>query len=137
MINIAKSMRVVVVLMVGATLMSCNVVMPGDNGTLIVFSDPDSSFSTTDVRDVDDEIMQFDINGTTLIWKTDDSTHTNNWSVDGNFLNASQSFQVRFGSVNGEQRAYFTETGPATICNLTVSNGNLSISSTNTTVPNS
>ncbi len=135
MIHFVRSIRVALVILVGASLISCNVLGPAGSDTLIVFSDPDSNFSTTDVRDVEDEIMRFDINGTTLIWTADDSTHTG-WSVSGNFLNTSQSFQVRFGSVNGEQRAYFTETGPATICNLTVTNGVLGISATNTPVPN-
>lgn len=28
-------------------------------------------------------------------------------------------FRVRFGTEEGERRAYFTEAGPGTICNLT------------------
>jgi hypothetical protein len=41
---------------------------------------------------------------------------------------------VRF-DVARERRAYFTETASATICDIAVSGGQLSISPTNVTVP--
>lgn len=108
---------------------------PGTTEMLAVFTDPDSDFSTSDVRDVDDEIVRFDATAKTLIWAADGSTFED-WEVNGNFLGASQAFQVRFGTVDGERRAYFTESGPATICDIRVDDGMLSISATSVLVPN-
>lgn len=109
---------------------------PGDgsDATFAVFSDPDSEFSTSDVRDVDDEIVRFDATAKTLIWAADGSVF-DDWAVDGNFLGPTQFFQVRFGTKDGERRAYFTETVAATICDLRISNGQLRISATSVTVP--
>jgi hypothetical protein len=101
-----------------------------------VFEDPDSDFSTDQVRDVDGEIMQFDNDSQMLVWQLDGSTHAG-WPVSANDLGATGSFRVRFGTEGGEPRAYFTETGPATICDLEVTNGVLSIFPTTTTVPQS
>ncbi len=101
---------------------------------LAVFQDPDSEFSTTDVRDIDEEIFQFNTDDMTMILEVDGSTDTG-WPVNDNLLGAAGSFQVRFGTVAGERRAYFTETGPATICDIVVTDGNFTIFPTTTTVP--
>jgi hypothetical protein len=62
------------------------------------------------------------------------------WSVTGNDLRWSRNggaFRVRFGTEGGERRAYFTEAGPGTICNLTlVGPDMLFISGTRETPPN-
>jgi len=87
---------------------------------------------TPDVRDVDEQIVQFDTSARTLIWAADGRTFQG-FTVTGDNINGE--FQVRFGTKNGERRAYFTETGRATICNIEVTNGQLSISPTNVTVP--
>jgi hypothetical protein len=53
------------------------------------------------------------------------------WTTSGNDLrwNLSGGFRVRFGTEDGERRAYFTEAGPGTICNLDIRGPNqLSIS---------
>ena len=103
---------------------------------LVVFFDPDSEFSTMDVRDVDDEIVRFDGDLKAIIWVTDDLVFDEGvWENDGNFLLEGRPFQVRFGTVDGERRAYFTETGPATICNISVDQGRLRIAATNVLVP--
>ncbi len=101
-----------------------------------VFSDPDSDYSTTDVREVDEQIVRFDTVARTMIWAETDVAFEG-WDVNGNFLNTARSFQVRFGMVDGEQRAYFTETTTGTICDLEVPSGSLSIRATNTPVPQS
>ena len=109
------------------------------SANLVIFVDDaeGSTFSTTDVRDVDDEIVQFDSQTMAIVWKaTGASYQTGSWVTEGNFLGSSRSFQVRFGTVGGDRRAYFTETGPATICNIRVSGESLSISPTSVTVPN-
>jgi hypothetical protein len=95
--------------------------------------DPGSGFSTMDVRDVQEQIVHFDTAGT-LIWEADGSRFPG-YPVSGNFITTSQRFQVRFGFKDGERRAYFTETGPATICDIEVRSGQLSISPTSVTVP--
>ena len=53
--------------------------------------------------------------------------------MNGNFLGGT-AFQVRFGTENGVQQAYFTETIPATICDYRV-NGDFLIFPTTQTVP--
>ena len=100
-----------------------------------VFRDPDTGFSTTDVRDVEEEIVQFDTSTNSIIWAADGTAYQEGlWAVNDVFL-AGGGFQVRFGTKEGERRAYFTETVPATICQIEPANGFLSISPTNVTVP--
>jgi hypothetical protein len=104
---------------------------------LAMFSDPASSFSTSDVRDVQDvpeQIVRFDVASNSLIWKADGRTFPG-YPVSGNFVAEDKHFQVRFGTKDGERRAYFTETASATICDIAVSGGQLSISPTNVKVP--
>jgi hypothetical protein len=69
-----------------------------------------------------------------LIWAADGRSFPG-YPVTGNFI--AEGFQVRFGTKNGEHRAYFTETSSATICNIAVDNGQLSITATPATVPHS
>jgi len=101
---------------------------------LAMFSDPASSFTTTDVRDVDDQIVQFDTASGSLVWAADGEKFPG-YPVNGNII--SGAFQVRFGTKNGERRAYFTEKSSATICDISVFNGQLSITGTPATVPGS
>jgi len=107
-----------------------------DTTTLAIFTDPDSAFSTMDVLDIDDQIVRFDTQAKTLVW-VEDGSNIDGWQVDGNLLGqgTAGAFQVRFGIVNGVQHAYFTETGSATICDIEVVGGILSIFATQTTVP--
>jgi hypothetical protein len=100
-----------------------------------VFTDPDSDFSTSEVRDVDEEIVQFDTETEAIIWAADETSYDAGlWDVNGNFL-AGGFFQVRFGTRSGERRAYFTETAAATICQLRIQGGQLSVSATSVPVP--
>ena len=57
------------------------------------------------------------------------------YPVSGTFIGSDRAFQVRFGTEAGERRAYFTETGPDTICDIDVVNGQLVILPTNVRVP--
>jgi len=100
---------------------------------LAVFMDSPSGFSTSDVRDVQEQIVRFDISTNSLIWAADGRKFPG-YSVSGNFINGQQ-FEVRFGTKNGERRAYFTETASATICDIEVVNGQLVISPTTQKVP--
>jgi hypothetical protein len=88
-----------------------------------------------DVRDVHRQIVRFDSAGM-LIWVADGSRFPG-YPVSGNFITSGQQFQVRFGIEDGERRAYFTETGPRTICDIEVRSGQLSITPTSQTVPGS
>ena len=142
--RVTKSVRFVVFPLLWVPFPGCNTLLPlgvprGPDETdenFVVFTDPDSEFSTTDVRDVDEEIVHFDAVAKTLIWAADNIAFEG-WEVSGNFLGAVRRFQVRFGTKDGERRAYFTETGPATICQIFVANGRLWILPTNVTVPTS
>lgn len=113
---------------------------PDDGGDteskLAVFGDPDSDFSTTDVYDVEDEIIQFNTENDSIIWKTDGSEYDQGqWAVEGNFPDAAKFFQIRFGTVSGERRAYLTETVRATICDVRISGEMLQVFASNVTVP--
>jgi hypothetical protein len=121
-------------------LLGCPLVPGKDNGTgeskFVLFVDPDSDFSTRDVRDVEEEIVRFDSETNSIVWTQDGTSYqAGAWTTNGNLLGANGSFQVRFGTKDGQRRAYFTETGPATLCDIRVTNGNLQIFPTAVTVP--
>ena len=99
----------------------------------IVFQDADSDFETSDVLDIDGEIVRFDAANRQLIW-VKDSLAFSGWEVEGNVLRGGV-FTVRFGTKDGQRMAYFTETVPATICDIVVQNGSLIILPTTETVP--
>jgi hypothetical protein len=104
---------------------------------LAMFSDPASSFSTSDVRDVQDvpeQVVQFDVANKSLIWKADGRSFPG-YPVSDNFIGSDKHFQIRFGTKDGERRAYFTEMASATICDIAVTGGQLMISPTNVKVP--
>jgi hypothetical protein len=103
---------------------------------LAVFSDAASGFSTSDIRDVQDQIVRFDMTGNTLIWAADGRSFAG-FPVSGNFIRADRFFQVRFGTKDGERRAYFTEAEATTICDIEIVGGQLLITSTNVKVPGS
>ncbi len=134
--------RLSVVLMV-AGMCSCSVSTgngnenenANGNGTadFVVFQDPDSDFSTTDVMDVDGEIVRLDGARNELIWVADGTTE-GGWDIDGNLL-GNGFFTVAFGTENGQRGAYFTETATATICDIRVVNGDIRISPTTILVP--
>src|SRR5262245_60484272 len=109
-----------------------NVTGPTQPVLLAQFTDPVSGSMTTDVRDVDEQIVQFDTNHQTLIWQADGRTFPG-YTVTVNNINGD--FQVRFGTKDGARRAYFTETARPFICNIEVANGQISISPTNVPVP--
>jgi hypothetical protein len=102
---------------------------------LAVFVDPDSNFSTSDVHDSNDDIVQFDAVAKTIIWAADDTAFdAGSWDVNGVLLQGGR-FTVVFGTKNGDPRAYFTETASATICDVAVQGGQVSITGTLLTVP--
>ena len=98
---------------------------------LQVFVDAASGFSTSDVRDAQEQIVQFNTAGE-LIW-TADGTRFAGYSVGGIFINADRlcqcRFEVRFGTNGGERRAYLTadygHENPGTLVDLDVVSGAL------------
>lgn len=111
---------------------------------LAVFTDPASVFSTSDVRDVQEQIVRFNT-ADELIW-TADGTRFSEYIVDGNLIayhhKRDTLFQVRFGTTKGERRAYLTWTddrlrgAPVTLLDLSVDGwGDLTIEETDVPVP--
>ena len=104
---------------------------------LATFTDPASSFSTSDVRDVQEQVMRFDTASNSLVWTVNGQSYAGYPVLDTYFIRSDKFFQVRFGTRNGERRAYFTEASRGTICDVEVSSGGLSITPTDVSVPSS
>lgn len=102
--------------------------------TLATFMDPMGGFSTSSVRDSEGDVVNFTVNGS-LVWPPTMTTFSG-FPVAGNLIGTTQGFEIRFGTENGQRRAYFTERGPGTICDIDVVNGMLNVSPTSQTVPN-
>ena len=149
--RIAKSLGLFGLLVAWTPFLACNLLQLGgasgntndnttDNGNgstanLAVFVDPDSNFSTSDVRDVNDEIVRFDPVAKTIIWAADGTAFdAGSWDVNGVLL-AGGGFTVLFGTKNGERGAYFTETVSKTLCDIALGCGSVCIFPTSVTVP--
>jgi hypothetical protein len=109
---------------------------PPSSSGFAVFTDSASGFSTTDVYDVDNQVVRFVPGDRTMLW-VQDNLLFDGWVVEGNFMGEAPPFpfQVRFGTVNGQRRAYFTEAGRGTLCDLRVENRVLTLLPTNTLPP--
>ena len=103
---------------------------------LAVFSDPASDFMTSDVRDSDEQVVRFDVANNALIWGADGRSFSG-FPVNGLFVREDRFFQIRFGTKDGERRAYFTEAVATTICNVEIVNGQVLITATSMHVPGS
>lgn len=102
--------------------------------TLATFMDPMGGFSTNDVRDSEGDVVRFTVDGL-LVWPPTMGTF-GGFPVTGNFIGPTQGFEIRFGTEGGQRRAYFTERGPGTICDIDLVNGMINVSPTSQTVPN-
>jgi hypothetical protein len=104
-----------------------------------VFMDPTTGFMTDAVHDADREVVHFDVELGAMVFDAS-RTAISGWSVtdsDLRWSNGSVPFRVRFGTEDGARRAYFTEAGPGTICNLILLGPDrLSINGTSETPPN-
>jgi len=106
---------------------------------LAVFTDSTTGFSTSDVHDVQGQIVRFN-KADELIWVAND-THVPEFIVDLNVIayhhKADKFFLVRFGIRDGERRAYLSwPDDRLTIVDLWVDDrGDLKISETNVPVP--
>jgi hypothetical protein len=104
----------------------------------VTFVDATSDFRTSEVHDADREVVFFDSALEAMVWAaTGDAVA--GWSTNGSELSWNGSgivFQVRFGTEDGERRAYFTEADRATICDLSITAPDaLSIRATSETPP--
>ncbi len=111
----------------------------GDAPRFVRFVDPTSGCVTDQVHDADREVVFFD-NTLGAMVSLEEGNAVSGWTVDGADLDWSRSgvrFRVRFGTEDGARRAYFTEAGPGTICDLSVAGPDvLFISATSQTPPN-
>ena len=114
---------------------------------LAAFTDSNTGFSTSDVRDIHDQIVRFNVADKTheLIWTADDRSFPG-YPVYGNFILAYSvcsfcAFDVRFGIKDGERRAYLTFVDnydhdyTGNIVDLEVVDGRLVMTQTNVRVP--
>jgi hypothetical protein len=123
---------------------------PAVTPTLVVFTEPGTGFSTTDLRDVQEQVLQLNT-ANELIW-TPEGTRLPGYRVDrccyagvsfifGKICAADCAFEVRFGTRDGERRAYLTvdygHDNPGTLVDVEVANGALIVTRTNVFVPGS
>jgi hypothetical protein len=109
----------------------------GGAESLVLFVDAETGLGTVDVHDVDRQVVRFDANSRSMLWAASGDA-VGGWVTDGNALSWSRggAFRVRFGTEAGERRAYFTEAGPGTICNLEITGPDqLSIRASSETPP--
>jgi len=143
-----KSLAGIAVLMVANGLVGCsNPAAPAPSvpsgvsqpnpGALVVFKDPLTGFSTSDVRDAQGHVVQF-TTANELIWI--DGTRLPGHQVDGpghRLQGAPEascqcSLVVRFGATDGERRAYITadvgHSNPGTVVDLEITGSALVVS---------
>lgn len=126
---------------------------PLPSGSLVVFTESTSGFSTTDLRDVQEQVVQFNT-ANELIW-TADGTRLPGFEVDTfhypgtafiNVVGPSRAicptgcaFEVRFGTKDGQRRAYLTmdyvHDNPGTLVDVEVTGGALVVTKTNVFAP--
>ena len=123
----------------GRALSAPSVVSSPIGSALVVFRDPVTGVSTSDVRDAQGHIVQF-TNAGALVWS--DGTHLSGHQVTGpghpfqGNVAAEPSCQcwlvVRFGAANGERRAFMTADvghfNPGTLVNLAITASALGVS---------
>jgi hypothetical protein len=118
---------------------------PANSNALVVFREP-SGFSTSDVYDAHERIVQF-TNGGDLIW-TADGTHLHGYAVasdsaywgpptyfiSGKICDEFCVFSIRFGTRDGQRRAYLTvdygHWNPGTLVDAEVAGGALAVTQT-------
>ena len=119
---------------------------PTTSDSPVVFTELATGFSTSDLRDVDEQILQVTRDGA-LVW-TVDGTRLSGYHVDHHVIDGvvihwigggavcqeGCAFEVRFGTRNGERRAYLTadygHDNPGTLVDVEVSQGALVVSRT-------
>ena len=120
---------------------------PPVTSTLHQFTESETGFSTTDLRDAQDEIVQF-TPANELVWAADGtrlpgfrvSSHDSGFSrgpvhfIEGKICTEGCAFEVRFGSKDGERRAYLTvdygHRNPGTLVDVEVAGATLVVTQT-------
>jgi len=104
---------------------------------LTVFQDPDSSFSTTELLDVDGEVISFTTDGR-IVWVETSMAWANSrnaeWTTDGNTLRSDEYFTVAYGLVDGEFGGWITRASTDTVCDFDAEGDELFIDPTEETV---
>ncbi len=125
---------------------------PSPTPSLRAFVESSTGFSTTDVRDADDQVIRIN-SANELIW-TPDGTRLKGYSVktiqgshgvvtfiEGSICDACYAFEVRFGTANGERRAYLTvdygHDNPGTLVDVELAGGRLVVRATDVFAPGS
>lgn len=127
----------------GGARMTAPAPVPTSN-ELAVFTDRETGFSTSDVHDAQDQIVRFTTAGE-LVW-VENSAHFPGYIADGVVITADRQcsgcyFLVRFGTVNGEKRAYLTFSAddtaenPATVLDMDVIESQLTVTVTGRRIP--
>lgn len=103
---------------------------------LHVFTEAVGGFATSDLRDAQDHVVRVDVDGY-LIWG-ETGTAIGGFSVDGISINMNAghvcacTLEVRFGTENGERRAYLTadygHDNPGTVVDLALAGNTLKVS---------
>jgi hypothetical protein len=113
---------------------------PAPISELVTFADPRSGFRTSDLRDAHEQVVRFTA-AHELIWIAD-GTRLPGFSVQGNSISVPAcacSLVVRFGSLEGDRRAYLTadyiHDNPGTLVGLSIYGGALTISPTSVFAP--
>jgi hypothetical protein len=117
---------------------------PAPSGALTVFTDSATGFSTTDLRDSQEQILQLTTGGE-LVWAADGTRlpgyRVTYFTADGkvSFIEGKIcpewcAFEVRFGTRGGEWRAYLTvdygHWNPGTLVDVEVAGGALVVTET-------
>ena len=123
--------------------------IPTPTPTLTVFTDSATGFSTTDLRDSQEQILQLTTGGE-LVWTADGTrlpgyrvTHPTADGkvlfVEGKICLEQCAFEVRFGTRDGERRAYLTvdhiHWNPGTLVDVEVVGGALVVTETDVYPP--
>jgi len=114
---------------------------------LVAFRDSASGFTTTDLRDAEDEIMQLSTAGE-LVFPAIDTRLSgfrlllnSEQGIAGNICGRPCEFVVRFGVKDGEHRAYLTidygHDNPGTLVDVEVAHGGLVVTQTDLYPPGS
>lgn len=115
--------------------------------TLIAFTELGTGFSTTDLYDADDEILQINT-ARELIWVADGTripgyVYRSNtidgvpaYWIQGKICSPECAFEVRFGAKDGQRRAFLTvdygHDNPGTVVDVAVVQGQLVVTPTST-----
>jgi hypothetical protein len=113
--------------------------------TLVVFTELMTGFTTSDLRDAQDQIVQLN-SANELVWTADGTRlpgyRTNSFIsgghrhqfIEGKICAAVCAFEVRFGTEGGERRAYLTvdyiHDNPGTVVDVEVAGGELLVTQT-------